>query len=56
MEQNKKGNILFKDLNLIMVYVVIFSVGLLIVFLMTNYLNNKVNEFTNSTIDYNENQ
>lgn len=56
MERNKKGNILFKDLNLIMVYGIVFAVGLLIVFFMTNYLNNKVNEFTNTTIDYSENQ
>ena len=56
MEQNKKNNILFKDLNLVMVYAVVFAFGLLIIFLMTNYLNNKVNEFTNPSDYYAENQ
>ena len=51
MRENNK-NVLFKDLNLIIVYLIVFGAGLLIVFLMTNYLNNKVSEFTESSLGY----
>jgi len=44
--EKKNENILFKNVDLIIVYLVIFAVGLAIVFGMTSFLNNKVKEFT----------
>jgi len=37
-----------KNLNLIFVYIIIFVCGLVTVFLMTNILNNSVQQITNS--------
>lgn len=42
----EKESILFKKLDLAFVYVFIFAFGLLVVFIMTTYLNNKVEELT----------
>lgn len=42
----EKNSILFKKLDLVFVYIVIFLVGMAIVFGMTTYLNSKVKEFT----------
>ena len=44
--EEKKESILFKKLDLTFVYIFIFIFGMLLVFIMTNYLNNKVSEFT----------
>ena len=41
----KKDNILFKDLNLVLVYSVIFVIGLGIVFTMITYINHKVEQY-----------
>ena len=49
MEQNKKS-LLFKDINLIFVYVVIFIFGLITVFVMTNIINDKVDEINKSVL------
>lgn len=49
-ESNKKGSVLFKNLDLAFVYVFIFIFGMIIIFVMTSYLNNKVKEFTESSI------
>lgn len=54
MEENKKS-ILFKDMNLIFVYVVIFIFGLVTVFIMTNVINGKVEEINNSVLVENKN-
>lgn len=43
-EPKKKESILFKKLDLAFVYVFIFIFGMIIVFVMTSYLNNKVKE------------
>ena len=48
--ENKKTSFLFKKLNLVFVYFCIFIVGLVIVFIMTSYLNNKVKEFNTELI------
>ena len=55
-EQESKGNILFKKLDLAFVYIFIFLVGVAIVLSMTSYLNNKVKEFTEGSVytDVNE--
>lgn len=45
-----KDNVLFKDLDLIFVYLFIFLVGILIVLLMTTYINNQVQEFDKSIV------
>lgn len=49
-EIEKKGNILFKNLDLAFVYLFIFLVGVAIVLAMTSYLNNKVKEFNEESI------
>ncbi len=49
-EPKKKESILFKKLDLAFVYVFIFIFGMIIVFVMTSYLNNKVKEFTETSI------
>ena len=46
----EKGNILFKKLDLVFVYIFIFLVGISIVLIMTSYLNNKVKEFSEEAI------
>ena len=46
----KKESILYKKLNLAFVYIFIFLIGMLIVFFMTSYLNNKVKEFNNEIV------
>ena len=48
--EEKKESILFKDMNLLFVYIVIFIFGLVTVFIMTNIINTKVEEFNNSVI------
>lgn len=55
-EQESKGNILFKKLDLAFVYIFIFLVGVAIVLSMTSYLNNKVKEFSEGAVytDVNE--
>ena len=50
--EEKKENVLFKKLDVAFVYLFIFLVGIAIVLAMTSYLNNKVKEFTNSTLAY----
>ena len=49
-----KNSVLFKEMNLVFVYVVIFCVGLLIVLLMTNYIKSKVNEIDSMPYSYTE--
>ena len=44
-EFEKKESFLFKKLDLVFVYLFIFIVGIIIVFIMTSYLNSKVQEF-----------
>lgn len=46
----KKENILTKKLNLAFVYLFIFICGIAIVLMMTTYINNKVSEFTNTSL------
>ena len=53
MVEEKKKSILFKELDVAFVYVIIFVVGMAIVFAMTSYINNKVAEFNEATITYN---
>lgn len=48
--EEKKESILFKDMNLIFVYVVIFIFGLVTVFIMTDIINGKVEEINNSML------
>ena len=50
MEEEKKESILFKDMNLLFVYVVIFIFGLVTVFIMTSVINGKVEEINNSML------
>ena len=42
----KKESVLFKKLDLVFVYLIIFVVGIAIVLMMTSYLNDKVKEFS----------
>jgi len=54
MENNEqKGNILFKKLDLAFVYLFVFLVGVAIVLAMTSFLNDKVKEFTDDAIALN---
>lgn len=54
MENNEqKGNILFKKLDLAFVYLFVFLVGVAIVLAMTSFLNDKVKEFTEDAIALN---
>ena len=54
MENNEqKGNILFKKLDLVFVYLFVFLVGVAIVLGMTSFLNDKVKEFTEEAIAMN---
>ena len=54
MENNEqKGNILFKRLDLAFVYLFVFLVGVAIVLAMTSFLNDKVKEFTDDAIALN---
>lgn len=48
--EEKKGNILFKKLDLVFVYSFIFVIGMAIVLIMTSYLNNKVKEFNQEIV------
>lgn len=51
MENNEqKGNVLFKKLDLVFVYLFVFLVGVAIVLAMTSFLNDKVKEFTEDAI------
>lgn len=52
--ETKKESVLFKDLDLAFVYIFIFLAGLGIVLFMTNYLNNKVQEFTDGSVAFYE--
>ena len=42
MKKGKKNNILKQELNITVVYILIFIVGIAIVLFMTNYLNKQV--------------
>ena len=42
MKKGKKNNLLKQELNITVVYILIFIVGMAIVFFMTNYLNKQV--------------
>ena len=46
----KKESIWFKKMDLAFVYLFIFLVGIVIVMIMTSYINNKVKEFNEETI------
>lgn len=50
--KQEKENFLFKKLDLAFVYIFIFLVGVAIVLAMTSYINNQVQEFSESTIGY----
>ena len=47
---DNKKSILFKELDIVFVYLFIFLVGIAIVLGMVSYLNNKVKEFSDSSI------
>ena len=47
---DKKKSFLFKKLDIAFVYLFIFLVGIAIILGMTSYLNNKVKEFSESSI------
>lgn len=49
---DKKESVLFKKLDVAFVYLFIFLVGIAIILGMTSYLNNKVKEFSESSIAY----
>jgi len=49
--EEKKESILFKNMNLVFVYVVIFIFGLVTVFIMTSVINHKVDEINNSILE-----
>ena len=63
MEEERKSvessvSIWHRDLNLVFVYVVIFLAGTVVVTIMINILNNKVNEINNgiyAPTQYNQN-
>ena len=48
--EEKKESFLFKKLDLAFVYLFIFIVGIVIVFMMTTYINNQVKEFTDESL------
>ena len=48
----KKDSVLFKNLDIVFVYLFIFLVGIAIVLGMVSYLNNKVKEFSDNSIAY----
>lgn len=48
--KEEKGSVLFQKLDLAFVYLIIFAVGIAIVFIMTSYINNKVQEFSGEAI------
>ena len=51
MENNEqKGNVLFKKLDLVFVYLFVFLVGVAIVLGMTSFLNDKVKEFNEEAV------
>ena len=47
-----KNSILFKEMDLVFVYIIVFCVGLLIVLLMTNYIKSRVNELDSTSYSY----
>ena len=53
--KEEKESLLFKKLDLAFVYLTIFIIGIAIVFIMTSYINNKVQEFSSETITVSEN-
>ena len=50
-----KNSVLFKEMDLVFVYIVIFCVGLLIVLLMTNYIKSKIEEIDYVSFSYTTN-
>ena len=52
MEEEKETSVSIwhRDLNLVFVYVVIFLAGIVVVFIMTTILTDKVNEINNGGI------
>ena len=48
--KEEKEKFLFKKLDLVFVYLFIFIVGIIIVFIMTTYINNQVKECTEETM------
>jgi len=48
--EEKKKSIWFQKLDLVLVYLIIFVVGISIVLVMTTYLNSKVKEFTDESV------
>ena len=52
MEEEKETSVSIwhKDLNLVFVYVVVFLFGIVVVYIMTTVLNNKVEEINNGSI------
>lgn len=53
--KQEKEKFLFKKLDLAFVYIFIFLVGIAIVLFMTSYINNQVEDFSESTIGYSTN-
>lgn len=49
---DKKKSVLFKNLDIVFVYLFVFLVGIAIVLGMASYLNNKVREFSDNSIAY----
>lgn len=49
-EKETSVSIWHKDLNLVFVYVVVFLFGLLVVYIMTTVINNKVEEINSASI------
>lgn len=54
--KGEKESVLFKKLDLAFVYGIIFVVGVIIVLIMTSYINDKVQEFTSGAVSTTQNQ
>ena len=58
-EKQTSVSIWHRDLNLVFVYVVVFLFGLLVVYIMTTVINNKVEEINSTSLyetnNYNQN-
>lgn len=58
-EKEISVSIWHRDLNLVFVYVVVFLFGILVVYIMTTVINNKVDEINDGSIyqntDYHQN-
>lgn len=53
MKEEKNKNGLFRSVDLVVAYLIIFSFALAIVFFMVNFLDNKVQDITKVAVDVN---